>query len=177
MAEWVQAAGVWLGYGVVWLLCLAGIVLSCIALSGTWLVALATILAAVLSGPGFPGWWTVGLFLVLCVLVEGLEALAGSWGVNRRGGSARAGLAAFAGGLLGLVVGGLIPPPLIGSLVGMFVCSFALTYWVELQRLQERAAAAHIARGALVARVLAILLKVVVSLGMSVALLVGVIVR
>lgn len=171
--EILQHAGVWLGWVLVGVLCLGGVALACISLSGTWLVVLAAALAAALSGPAFPGVRTVVAFLALSVLIEALEVLAGYWGVTRRGGSRLAGLAALGGGLLGLFAGTLIPIPLIGNLIGMLLGSFGCTYAVEVRRLRSRGDAAHIARGAVLARVLVIFLKVAATLGMTAFLLLG----
>ncbi len=161
-----------LGTAGVVLLCLAGIVLACLSLSGTWLVCAAAALAAPLSGPEFPGWWTVAVFVLIAALVEALESVAGFWGVQRRGGSKLAGVMALVGGLGGMLLGGLVPPPGLGALVGMLAGSFALVYWVEKRRLRADQAA-HVAMGAVIARVLMILLKVTASLGMTGALWIG----
>jgi uncharacterized protein YqgC (DUF456 family) len=170
----MQGAGLWLAYIVVGLLCLAGLALSCVSLSGTWLVVAASILAALVRSDPFPGIWTVVLFAAAAGAVEGVEAVAGAWGVKRRGGSNLAGLAAMLGGFAGLLVGGLIPIPVVGSLLGMLVCSFALAYVVERRRLRAERAA-DIAWGAVTARVLVILLKVVVTLGLTAILCFGMI--
>jgi uncharacterized protein YqgC (DUF456 family) len=166
--------GMWMGFAVVWLLCLAGIALSCFSFSGTWLVVVATVVCGLLRGSAFPGIWTVIVFVVIAAAVEGAEALAGGWGVKRRGGSTMAGLGAVLGGILGFIAGGLIPVPFVGSLIGMFVGSFALAFAIEYMRLKKAESAAHVAWGAVVARVAIIFLKVGVTLGMAGFLLVGV---
>ena len=167
--------GFWLGFTLVWLLCAGGLVLSCLSISGTWAVVAATILAGVLTPGRFPGVWTALVFVVLSVLVELIEWFAGSWGVTRRGGSKLAGFMALVGGILGLFAGAVIPIPVVGSLIGMLVFSFLLVFVVERNRLRHDGAAAHIAMGAVVARVLVILVKVGVTTGMVAALIVGMI--
>ena len=167
-----QVAGVGLVYLLIVLLCLVALVLSCVSISGTWLVVLATIIAAIVRGSSFPGWWTITIFVLLSAAVEFAEAMAGAWGVTKRGGSKLAGFMAIVGGLLGMVVGSFIPLPIIGSLLGMMVCSFLLVFLVERKRL-ESAHAVDIAWGAVIARVLIVLLKVVVTLGMIIVLLGG----
>jgi uncharacterized protein YqgC (DUF456 family) len=167
--------GVTLAYAAIILLCLAGIVLSCISFSGTWLVLAGTVMAAFIPPSDFPGWWTVGIFAVISVVVEIVEAVAAAFGVKRRGGSALAGWAALAGGLIGIVVGS--PIPIIGSLVGMLVCSFALVYAVELHRLKKSDDAVNIATGAVIARIATVLLKVIVTLGMTAWLAGGIIIQ
>jgi len=173
--EWLQVAGVYLAWGLVWMTCLAGVALSCLSLSGTWLVTLATLGAVFLRPDGFPNGWTIGVFIVVSILVEGAEWVAGAWGVARRGGSAAAGWAAVGGGILGLFVGIVIPIPVVGSLIGMMAGSFACAYAVERHRLRHSGQAAHIAWGAVVGRIAVILLKVVATLGMIAFLIAGLI--
>lgn len=170
----LHAAGLSAGYAVIALLCLGGLILSCLSLSGTWLVTLGCIAAVPLGGKQFPGWGTVIAFLVIAAGVEVLETFAGSWGVKRRGGSGWAGLAAFAGGLIGLFLGTAIPIPLVGSLIGMLLGSFALAYAVERYRLNHGPQAAHIARGAVLARLAMLLVKVLVTLGLTAWLWIGI---
>jgi len=143
----------------------AALFLSCLSISGTWLAALLAAWA-VFWKTGRVGWGTVAVFLIVSALIEGAEFLAGAWGVQRRGGSRKAGFAALAGGLAGLALGALIPVPFIGPLLGMTAGSFALAYAVERRRLQRHDQAARIAAGAVLARLLIILLKVGTTLAM-----------
>jgi len=168
----LQTVGVGACYVFVGLLCLAGVMLSCLSISGTWLVVAAAGIAALVRTQAFPGVWTIVIFALLSALVEGIEAVAGAWGVTRRGGSKLAGFMAVLGGLLGIVLGGLIPIPIVGSLLGMLVGSFALAFVVERRRLATDRAAG-IAWGAVVARVAVILVKIVATLGMAVFLFWG----
>lgn len=154
-------------YGAVWVLCLAGIFLSLFALSGTWLVVGAAILALFLPTPRAVGIWTVFSFLALAVLMELLEWLAGAWGVYKRGGSRLGSLMALIGGVAGFFLGFSIPIPLIGNFVGMLLLSFLLVFLVERQRLGQDGPAAHIALGAVLARVIMVLVKTGAALGMS----------
>jgi uncharacterized protein YqgC (DUF456 family) len=66
-----------------------------------------------------------------------------------------------------MVVGGLLPLPLFGSLFGMLAGSFFCAYAVEKRRLRAVAPAARIARGAVWARLAVMFLKTVAALGMS----------
>jgi len=165
------------GYLVAAALCLVGLFLSCLSISGTWLVVGATIIASFVSGAEFPGLGTVLLFIYFAVLVEVAENVAGYWGVRKRGGSGLAGLAALAGGLLGALVGSVIPIPLVGTLLGMLAGSFGAVYAVERHRLSAHDSAAHIAWGAVLSRMLIVLLKVVVTLGLSIWLFIGIAVK
>lgn len=171
--DW-QALGTFGIYSLAALLCFLGFILSCLSLSGTWLVFGASILVAWKRWPDFPGLPVLVLFLVLCIGVEVAEALAGAWGVQRRGGSRAAGWAALGGGFIGMVLGGFIPIPVIGSLIGMLAGSFGCAFLVEHARMKKADHAAHVATGAVLARVGVIFLKVGVTLAMAFILAIGV---
>ncbi|NCC49673.1 MAG: DUF456 domain-containing protein [Spartobacteria bacterium] len=174
MSAFFHQAALWAGVALVWILCLTGVGLSAVSFSGTWVVAGAAALLTLISRTGFPGWWMVALFLLISAAAEVFETLAGAWGVKKRGGSNRAGLAALVGGLAGMVIGGfLIPVLLLGSLIGMMAGSFAAAFLVERNRLRHDGQAASIAWGAVMARILVILFKLGATLGMIVYLAIG----
>lgn len=166
----MESAAIYLLVGV---LCLIGFILSCLSLSGTWLVLLAAGLTSWAQWPAFPGIGTLVFFLLLCIGVEVLEMLAASWGVQKRGGSKAAGWAALGGGFLGMIFGGFIPIPLIGNLLGMMAGSFGGAFWVEHARMKKANHAAHVAFGAVLARLGVIFLKVGVTLSMILILTIG----
>ena len=115
------ATGAFFIYALAGLICLGGLVISCLSLSGTWAVLLATGLLAWLRWPDFPGIGTGIVFLLICIAVEVLEAVAGTWGVQKRGGSKAAGWAALGGGFFGMILGNFIPIPILGPLIGMML--------------------------------------------------------
>lgn len=166
--------GVALLYFTIALLCIAAIILSCVSISGTWLVSLAAILTIFLPANMFVGWICIAIFLVFSALIEALELVAGALGVSKKGGSRLAGIMAFIGGILGAILGCFIPIPVIGPLMGMFLLSFLLVYAVEYRRLKTHAEAADIAAGAILARALIILLKVTATMGMIIYLLIAI---
>ncbi len=177
MTEFMDAmgnAGNIIAVAVVFLLCIAGVLLSCISISGTWLILLASLLLSFVRDSPFPGVWTVVFFVIICGGVELMEAVAGWMGIQKRGGSKQAGLFAMLGGLIGLFVGGLIPIPVLGSLAGMMVGSFAFAYIVERKRLEKAEDAANIAWGAVISRIMIILLKVCTTMGMIAYLITGI---
>lgn len=152
------------------LLCGIGLILSSLTFSGTWVVLLAALITKL--SIGFPTLGTLIAFALLCIATELLEALAGFWGVQKRGGSKRAGWAALLGGLLGAVIGSAVFP-ILGTLIGMLLGSFTLAFLIERRRLNHDAQAAHIARGAVWARLFVILFKTVLTAAMSLWLLAG----
>ena len=163
-------------YFLIGALCLFGFILSCLSLSGTWCVLAATGLAAWFNGPEFPGTGTLILFLLLCIGVEVFESLAAAWGVQKRGGSKAAGWAALGGGFLGMILGGLIPLPILGNLIGMIIGSFGGAFWVEHARMKKIDHAAHVAFGAVLARLGIIFFKIGITLAMTLILILGMVV-
>lgn len=155
------------------LICAVGLFLSCLSISGTWLVVIAAALAFVVRGSAFPGMGTVLFFIYIGVLVEVAEYVASFWGVKARGGSGWAGFAALAGGFLGVFVGSALPFPVFGGLIGLMAGSFGLVYLVERIRLKENGRALHIAWGTMWSRLFVTLLKVVATLGMAAWLFAG----
>ena len=159
----LAATGVFLAWTACALLCLGGLLLSVFSLSGTWLVLGAALAAAALTGPdAFPAWPTLAGMGALCAAIDLIEWFATSWGVRRRGGSAAAGWMALLGSLGGAIHGGMVVP-VLGSLVGMMLGSFALVFLAERRRLQRADQAAHVARGAVLAGISVLLLKILAT--------------
>ena len=171
--DW-QSVGTFGIYSLEGLLCLVGFILSCLSLSGTWLVLAASGLVAWARWPGFPGVGTLVVFLLLCIGVEVAEAMAGAWGVQKRGGSKAAGWAALGGGFLGMIAGSFIPVPVIGNLIGMIAGSFGCAFLVEHARMKKANHAAHVATGAVLARLGVVFLKVGITVAMTVTLAIGI---
>ena len=169
----LSAAGSYAAWGGIALLCLLGLFLSAVGISGTWLVVAATAWATLLGDGDFPKWGVVIAMAFLSALVEIAEWSASHWGVRRRGGSRLAGFAAMGGGFLGALLGFLIPVPIVGNLIGMLAGSFGLAFLVERNRLQHDGRAAHIATGAVLAALAVVLLKGSVTLGMALWLWLG----
>lgn len=170
----LQASGNGLLIILAFLLCFCGAFLSCLSISGTWLVLAATGLLAFVRQEPFPGMWTILVFLFLCIGVEILELAAGWIGVSKRGGSRLAGIMAVVGGFTGMGLGTLIPIPFIGSLVGMLAGSFVFAYAVEKERLKNSDDAANVAWGTIISRIIILLTKVCVTLAMIAVLVLGI---
>ena len=173
LMHWASVAGVFLAWTACALLCLGGLIFAVFSISGTWLVLGAAIGAALLTGPGeFPGGPALLAFGAVCAAVDIIEWFAAAWGVRRRGGSAAAGWMALLGSLAGAILGGMVVP-VLGSLVGMLLGSFALVYLAERRRLRRADQAAHVARGAVLAGISVLLLKIVATAGLVIWLALG----
>lgn len=161
---WIQIA--WgLAWGLLALLAGAGVLLSMISFSGTWLVWIAGLIAAFLPGGEAIGWPLLVGSGLICGIVELAEAGAVHWGVMSRGGTAGSAWVGLAGSLLGMMLGGLlIPIPIIGGLAGMMLGSFGAVMGWEYRRHGHGPTAARVATGALIARACVIALKSGVSL-------------
>ena len=150
-----------LGFG----MCLIGIVLSMVTISGTWLVLLAGLLFKVTHVSLSPSWTMLVILAVMAILVEVFEGLAGYFGVVKKGGSKLAGFVAsvtsFIGGIIGTIV---IPIYILGSLIGLIAGGFLGAYAVEYFRLKHNNKAIDIAMGTVIAKVFMMVLKVIVTL-------------
>lgn len=134
------------------------ILLIPLGLPGAW------IQVAVLTGAAVAGWvaWlTLAILAGLVALAElGEFLLLRSLG-RRYGGSRKAFWGAVLGGFLGLFVG--VPVPLIGPVITAFLGTFAgagLVTWLETRSLE---AAGRVGWGVVLARTLAVALKVGVA--------------
>jgi uncharacterized protein YqgC (DUF456 family) len=161
-------------FSLVGLICFAGFILSCLSLSGTWLVLLATGLASWQQWPEFPNIGTLVLFLVVCIAVEVADSFAGLWGVDKFNGTKATGWAAVGGGFLGMFLGGaFIPIPIIGSLVGMLAGCFGCAFLVEYSKIKKVNHATQVATGAVLARIGVLILKTGATLAMIFYLAIG----
>lgn len=158
---------IWFGWIAAIMFCLIGIMLSLISFTGAWLIALSAVMLILLRADDAPGWWVAGMLLAGSAALEVFDFFAAKWGVARRGGSSAAGWAALFGGLGGMLLGSLIPLPVIGSLVGLIAGSYFAAYHVERRRLLRDDAAAHIARGAVWARLMVMLVKTMAAIAMT----------
>lgn len=131
-----------------------------LGLPGLWLmvvVVLGLVLAGSLS-------WTFGLVVAgVAAAVEIAEyAILGRFG-RRFGGSSRAFWGAVAGGMLGLFVG--VPVPLIGPVITAFLGTFLGAGLVTYLETRSVGRSTRVGWGVLLARTVAVGLKVGVALG------------
>lgn len=130
----------WVAYAIVALFALLGLaclLLLVLGLPGVWaLLAIAfgveLVDAYLLPGDVAVtfGWPLLAGCAVLALVGEGIEALAGVAGTRYGGGTRRGMVGAFVGGLVGaLFLTGLVPIPVLGTLVGAMLGAF-LGAWV-----------------------------------------------
>lgn len=173
LAEIVSRLASLLGVIYLALLCGVGVLLSALSLSGTWLVVVAAVSVFLVRG-GFPGLGTVLTFVYLAILVEVAEYVLSFWGVKKPSGSNRAAIVALAGSMVGLALGGLLLFPVVGAIVGIPLGGLAAIYFYERYREQTVGPSLRVAMGVILTRFGVTLLKLAVTMGMTVWLFAGI---
>ena len=154
-----------------------GVVL--LGLPGTWIMLGLAFLIEMVdqfylpagSAPTFNG-WLLGSCLVLAILGEVLEFMAGLLGAKKAGSSRRGMIGALVGGLVGALLGTGIPVPVVGTLIGAVLGTFGGAVIGELSQDEEKRFRETLkpAMGATVGRILGTLSKVPIALAIWLAL-------
>ena len=131
------------------------ILLIPIGLPGLWVMAALVGLGAWL---GEVAGWILMATVALAALAELAEWLVVRSMNVRYGGSSRAFWGAIAGGLVGVIVGA--PVPIVGSVIAGFLGSFVGAALVTYHELGDVAAARRVGWGVVLARTLAVGIKV-----------------
>lgn len=124
-------------------------------LPGLWVMALVTIVAAVL---GLVGWGTVTAAILVAGAAEAIEFLLVKRLGQSFGGSRKAFWGALIGGLVGLFAG--VPVPIIGPIVTAFAGTFIGAAAVTFLETRSLLAAGKVGTGTLIGRVLAVATKI-----------------
>ena len=94
---------------------LISIFLTLIGLPGLWLMILVFV-GLKWWQPDWISWWVVGAGVVIALLAEIIEFVAGAAGSSKAGGSRSASVGAIIGGVVGAIVGAAFPP-IIGAIL------------------------------------------------------------
>jgi uncharacterized protein YqgC (DUF456 family) len=123
---------IWVWYILLLLLGAAGVFVTIPGLPGLWLLVGAAAVYAWWTGLGaYIGWMSIIALIVLGLIAEVVEFVAGSAGAAKAGGSRRA----MIGAIVGALVGGIllsIPLPLVGAIIGACLGAFVGASAVEL---------------------------------------------
>jgi uncharacterized protein YqgC (DUF456 family) len=140
----------WLLYVLLVIVHVVGLFLNILGLPGLWLMVAAHIGYAWATGWNtYVGWPSVVIIVVLALLAEAVEFLAGAAGSKAAGGSKRGMAGAIAGGIIGGIVGtGLIPIPAIGTIIGAVAGAGFGAFVVEMGIGRSKEESATIAIGA-----------------------------
>lgn len=120
-------------------------------------------------------WWVLGGVLIVCLLAEVLEFLAGAAGAKVGGGSRSAVWGATLGGIVGAVLGTFfLPIPLLGTVVGAAVgaavAAVAVEAGVAEKEKRSPGKLAKLGAATLFSRAAALVIKGVLALLIAVAL-------
>jgi hypothetical protein len=133
-------------------------------LPGTFLQVVAALALVVATDGVRMSWPWVGVFLGFALLGELIEFLSGQWGAKRFGGSKKAAWGAIIGGLAGVFLGGLIPIPVVGSLVMSFFGTFAGAIAGEMHNRNSTSPDLRIGFGAILGRACGVAVKLFIAL-------------
>ncbi|HYF15760.1 MAG TPA: DUF456 domain-containing protein [Phycisphaerales bacterium] len=157
----------WTVAGLSPLVALIGVALTAVTLPGTWLIAAAAIAVRILR-PEMLSWWPIAVLLVLALLGELLEFVAGALGARKAGASRTGAIGAVVGALVGALAGAPVLFP-VGSIVGGAVGSGAGAVLGEhMQTRKTWKESARIAGGAAAGRLLATVAKTLIAALMGV---------
>src|SRR5687768_3417042 len=106
----------WLYYVLLIIALLAGLLLNILGLPGLWLMVAAHGVYALLTGWGvYVDWPSLVALVVLALLAEAVEFLAGAAGSAKAGGRKRGMAGAIVGGFLGAIFLSVIPIPIVSQ--------------------------------------------------------------
>jgi uncharacterized protein len=146
---------------------LAGLALVPLGLPGLWVMVLAFLTYAWVTGFASVTLTLVVAVVGLAVLGEIVEAWVGFKFAKRYGGSNRAGWGALLGGLVGAAVG--VPVPVLGSVIGGFIGAFVGAALFEYTNARRTGVALRAGWGAVLGRAGAAAAKM--ALGVVIAVL------
>lgn len=160
-----------------------GIAMVALQLPGTWVMLLATAAVAwwrwdANGGDPAIGWWTLAALLILAILGEVIETLAGALGTRKAGGTKRAAVLATIGGVVGAIVGTivLVAIPIIGTLIGAALGAAAGSVIGDVWAGRKWEQVFEAGRGAAVGRFWGAIGKIVVAMLMWLVVLVAILV-
>jgi hypothetical protein len=159
-----------LGLLVLIVFCLLALLSLVLGLPGTFLIVAAALVYAWATGFAGVAWSTIGWLLLLAVLAEGIEFLAGSAGAAATRPSRRVTVAVLAGGF----IGGIVGTPLlfgVGSLFGALLGAFAGAMLAVASEGGELHLAFRTGLAAMRGRLLGFVLKASIAVVMVVVLL------
>jgi hypothetical protein len=144
---------------------LCGLMLAAFTLPGLWLMVAGAAVYAWLTHGYFLGWRTLIALLILAIIAEIAEIFLGGAGAKKAGASGWG----MTGGLIGGIIGGicltgLIPIPILGTIIGICLGCFIGAFAVELLMGQQLIQSAKIGLGAARGKLTGIAAKVLIGL-------------
>jgi len=154
----------WLYYSILIVVQIIGLALALFQMPGLWLMLAATgVYAWVTMSRGYVGWSLVVL-LILALLAEAVEFVAGGAGAKKAGASKMGMFAAMLGGIVGAILGTFVVPiPIVGTIIGACIGSFVGAMGVEYYKRQDLDHSLRVGYGAAQGRLMGILGKLAIG--------------
>ena len=146
------------GYVVLSVCALAGLIITPLGLPGNWLIFSGAVLCGFATQWAKYGWVFILLVAVAAIFGELIEAASSAIGAKKYGASTGATVAAIFGTLIGLPIGTAVAP-IIGTLIGAFAGAFLGAFIYEYIKLGDREKALKAGLGAFLGRTAAIIAK------------------
>lgn len=163
----------WISYIGVLLASLVGLFLSLLGLPGIWLIPLATILFAWVTGiDTYVGIGAIAAIILLGLVAEIIEFFAGAVGAKSAGGAKRSMVGAVLGGIIGGIIGTPVLP-IIGTIFGSIVGTFLGAYLLQLSKQTTVDAARKAGTGAAIGRAVGIVTKTAFGVAMMMVALIA----
>lgn len=122
---------IWIWYLVLLGMLLAGLFVNILGLPGLWFMVAACVVYAWATGWTLIGLWTLVIMVVIGVIAEIVEFLAGAAGAKTVGGSKRSVVGAIVGGVIGAIFMS-IPVPILGTILGACIGAFIGAWTAEM---------------------------------------------
>jgi uncharacterized protein YqgC (DUF456 family) len=149
---------------------LIGVLVIPLGIPGAFLQVLAALALSLATHGQRMRWYWVAAFLVLALIGEGIEFLAGQLGAKKSGGSKSAARGALIGGFAGAIGGGaLIPIPFIGSVIASFIGTFLGAILGQMYHQQHTELHLKVGFGALLGRAVGVACKVFIAFAILIA--------
>lgn len=142
---------------------LGGIGMITMGLPGNALLFVSALLYAAGSQFTYLSIESLVIVLVILLLAEGIEFIAGLMGAKKEKASKRAMVGAVFGGFCGAVIGSGIVP-LVGSMIGLVCGGFIGSYLAEYSKAKNRDKAGRVAVGVAIGQMTGVVVKLIMAL-------------
>ncbi|MBO5245158.1 MAG: DUF456 domain-containing protein [Selenomonadales bacterium] len=132
-------------------------------LPGNLLLFFSVLAYAALSGFLYLSYESLAVVLVIILLAESVEFLAGLLGAKKEKASKRAMVGAVFGGFCGALIGSGIVP-LVGSVIGLVCGGFLGSYLAEYSKAKDTDKAGRVAVGVAIGQMTGVLTKLILAL-------------
>jgi uncharacterized protein YqgC (DUF456 family) len=161
----------WLYYVLIVIISIIGLFLNLLGLPGLWLIVASLGIYWLLTRDyGYVGWPSLITLVVLGLLAEILEFLAGAAGSKAAGGRKRGMMGAVVGALVGGIAFSFVPIPVVATIVGAVLGAFVGAALMELTDRDFRHAM-RVGYGAAKGRLMGIVVKTAIGVVMLLVLM------